>query len=49
MIELANLHNNCILIGFMDYEKAFDYTNRAEIIKDLMNNGAGKTFVKSGV
>ena len=47
MMELANHHDKSILIGFMDYEKAFDYMNRAEIICDLPRKGAGKVFIKS--
>ena len=42
MIGLAHHHNKSILIGFMDYEKAFDFTNRADIINDLIEKGAGK-------
>ena len=47
MIELANHLNKSILIGFMDHEKAFDFTNRADIINELINKGAGKVFVQS--
>ena len=47
MIELANHLNKSILIGFMDYEKAFDFTNRADIINELINKGAAKVFVQS--
>ena len=36
MIELANKKNKTILIGFMDYEKAFDFVNRADVINDLI-------------
>ena len=34
-------------IAFFDYEKAFDYTNRAVIINKLMNNGCGHTFTNT--
>ena len=34
-------------VGFMDYEKAFDFANRAQIIADLMKNGCGKSFTKA--
>ena len=34
-------------IAFFDYEKAFDYTNRAIIINKLMNNGCGYTFTNA--
>ena len=47
MIELANKKNKTILIGFMDYEKAFDFVNRADAINDLIKKGAGKKFITS--
>ena len=31
-------------VGFMDYEKAFDYANRGLIITDLIKNGCGKNI-----
>ena len=31
-------------IGFMDYEKAFDYANRAKIVSKLMDKGCGRVF-----
>ena len=31
----------------MDYEKAFDYVNRAGIITDLMKKGCGKQFTNA--
>ena len=46
-IELANSLNESIFIGFIDYEKAFDYINRAKIIKDLIRKNAGATFTKA--
>ena len=47
MMGLANHHNKSLLIGFMDYEKAFDFTNRIDIINYLLKKGAGKVFVQS--
>ena len=31
----------------MDYEKAFDYANRSELISKLMNNGCGAQFTNA--
>ncbi len=47
MIELANHNNKTIFIGFMDYEKAFDFTNRADIVAELMEKDAGAKFTRS--
>ena len=46
MMELANHKEKTIFIGFMDYEKTFDYIKRADIVKDLIK-GSGKRFVNS--
>ena len=46
MMGLSN-HHKSLMIGFMDYEKAFDSTNRADIINDLLKKGPGKVFVQS--
>ena len=31
----------------MGYTKAFDYTNRAKLVSNLMGKGCGKLFVKA--
>ena len=31
----------------MDYTKAFDYTNRAKLVSNLMEKGCGKLFVQA--
>ena len=36
--------NHNLIVGFLDYEKAFDFTNRAKIISKLMQKGCGKRF-----
>ena len=36
-----------LFVGFLDYEKAFDYANRGQLILDLVNQNCGKTFVKA--
>ena len=45
--QLAKSLNESLFIGFIDYEKAFDFTNRCEIIKDLMKKQAGSSFTKA--
>ena len=34
-------------VGFMDYEKAFDFANRANIVSDLMKKGCGHNMVRA--
>ena len=46
-ISIGFVDNETISIGFVDNEKAFDFTNRAEIVKDLMQCNVGATFTKS--
>lgn len=36
-----------LIILFMDYEKAFDFANRYELISKLMEKGCGAQFVKA--
>ena len=36
-----------LLILFMDYEKAFDYANRAKIVSKLIEKGCGAQFTKA--
>ena len=36
LIELANANNKSIFLGLLDYEKAFDFCNRADLISFLM-------------
>ena len=47
LMELARSLDQSIFIGFIDYEKAFDYVNRCDIVKDLMDEKAGSTFTKA--
>ena len=46
-LKLAKSSNKDIFIGFIEYEKAFDYTNRHDIINDLMAKKAGSIFTKA--
>ena len=44
---MANhLHVNLFLL-LVDYEKAFDFANRATIVEDMVLNGLGKKFVNA--
>ena len=47
LIENSRRINKDILLGLLDFAKAFDYTNRYLLVKDLMNEGIGKQFVKA--
>ena len=47
LIHYANEENKDLCIGFMDYEKAFDYANRANIIRKLIEKGCGKVFTEA--
>ena len=47
LICFAKEKKKGLVIGLMDYEKAFDYANRANIIKDLMKKGCGKKFTEA--
>ena len=40
LIEFAVNRKN-LFVSFVDYEKAFDYTNRMQIIRELMSPGCG--------
>ena len=46
-IELAKAVNKDIFIGFINYEKGVDYTNRPNIVKDLKAKKAGSIFTKT--
>ena len=46
-IELANWANMTLFLGLMDYEKAFDFINRADLVYQLMLKVAGKRFVRT--
>ena len=45
MIDLSKRLNKDMLIGVIDYEKAFDFTNRYTLCEDMMKNHFGKRFV----
>ena len=45
LIDLSKRLSKDLLIGVIDYEKAFDFTNRFLLCQDLMNKQFGKRFV----
>ena len=47
LMELSRLNKSQDLLGFLDYEKAFDFISRGNILKDLVHNGAGIGFTKA--
>ena len=47
LLYYAAQNNRELCIGFMDYEKAFDYTNRAKIVLKLMDRGCGRVFTEA--
>ena len=47
MMEYLKSIGKTLYIGFMDYEKAFDFVNRAHILNHLREKGAGAKFVKA--
>ena len=46
-MEYLKTISKSLYIGFLDYEKAFDFINRANIIKHLTEKGAGSRFTKA--
>ena len=47
LLHYANENNHELCIGFLDYEKAFDYANRAKIVLKLMDKGCGRVFTEA--
>ena len=47
LIDFAKISNKSLLIGLLDFEKAYDFTNRAILITDMMKKGAGKKLVRA--
>lgn len=47
IISFSKEHNKDLFVGFLDYEKAFDYVNRAGVISSLMSDECGGTFTKA--
>ena len=47
LMEAMKAEGKSIYVGFLDYEKAFDFINRANIIFHLMEHGAGARFTRA--
>ena len=47
LIDLSKRLSKDLLIGVIDYEKAFDFTNRFLLCQDLVNKQFGKRFVSN--
>ena len=47
VMEYLKSLNKTLYVGFLDYEKAFDFINRAKIIEHLKEKGAGARFTKA--
>ena len=45
LIDLSKRLHKDLLIGVIDYEKAFDFTNRYTLCEDLMKKQFGKRFI----
>ena len=45
VIDYSRENNKDLFVGFLDYEKAFDYANRAGILSDMMKKGCGTNLV----
>ena len=46
-MEYANANNKDVFLRLLDFEKAFDFCNRADLLTFLMKNNAGDRFVKA--
>ena len=46
-MELAKAKGKQLFIGYMDYEKAFDFLNRRLLIEKLQNRNAGSRFTSA--
>ena len=47
VIDYSREHEKDLYVGFLDYEKAFDFTNRAGIISDMMNKECGSNLISA--
>ena len=47
LMELAKATQNELFIAFMDYEKAFDFMNRAKLIEKMTARNIGKRFAEA--
>jgi len=47
LIDLSEKLQKELFVGIIDYEKAFDFTNRYLLTKDMIEKGIGKRFLSS--
>ena len=47
MMEYLKSIGKTLYIGFLDYEKAFDFISRSHLITHLQEKGAGAKFVRA--
>ena len=47
LLHFANQNSKDLCVGFMDYEKAFDFANRAKLVLKLIDKGCGRTFTEA--
>ena len=47
LIHFSKKIKKDLIVGYLDYEKAFDYANRANIVLTLMSKGCGQTFTSA--
>ena len=47
VMEYLKSLGKTLYVGFLDYEKAFDFINRAKIIEHLIEKGAGARFTRA--
>ena len=47
MLDMAKHCGKKVFIGLLDFEKAFDYMNRPTLMRDMMKDGIGSTFLKN--
>ena len=47
LIDYCDEKKKNLFIGFLDYEKAFDYVNRAGVISKMMQDGCGAAFTRA--
>ena len=47
IIDYSAENEKNLFIGFLDYEKAYDYVNRAGIVSKLIQDGCGSAFTKA--
>ena len=46
-MEYAKHNKHDLFVAFMDYEKAFDFMNRAKLIEKMMNHNMGKKLIEA--